>query len=152
METPNEVIDAINSTVDPSKIVYRIARRGRGAEGSAECNLLGKVTKLNEDGIVENVEYDDINLSESEMKAYAESKGVNLLSALALGIDALVKKAALAGSNAKSLLQAELIAANLCDAKKASALASSVILIAQVQGVTTSDVIAGMVAVKAQKK
>jgi hypothetical protein len=142
--------EVTNPIPQGSHITYRIARRGRGAEGTAECTLLGNV-KVGDDGIVEDVSYDDIKVSESEARAYAESKGINLLSALVMGIDSLVRKAALAGSNAKSLLQADLIAANLCDAKKAPALASSVILIAQVQGVTTADVIASMIAVKASK-
>lgn len=129
-------------------IIYRVARRGRGAEGTVECPILGTV-KLDDEGIVTAVDYEKINATKEELEKYATEKGVDLLSALALGIDSLVRKAALASTNAKSMLQAELIAANLCDAKKAPALASSVILIAQVQGVTTAEVIASMIAVKA---
>lgn len=103
----------------------RIARRGKGAKGSVECQTIGK--PVNDDnGIAKTFDYTDIHsVDTNELMEFAGNVGsINYI--IGLGIDAILKRASIKSQNEIGMLQARIVSEGLAEkGKEAKALASS---------------------------
>lgn len=122
----------------------RIARRGRGAKGSVEAQVIG-FPVLDDNGIVKKLKYDDIAIPASELMEFAQAKGLSITKVLCEGLDALLKRAALNSGNAKTLLRMRIIKLGLAkNEKEASPIASAAGNFAKVTGESLAEVLEAM--------
>jgi len=119
----------------------RIARRGKGAKGSVECQTIGKPVCPEGSLIAKTFDYSDTEKFDTEQLIEKAKELGNLNRILAMGMDMILRKSAIASGNEKTMLRMRLVKEGLADKKSSVAVAQAMIAARNAMGLSFDELI-----------